>query len=44
MGRAYSTHTRKRTEMNTEFWWRNLNVIDVFDYLGFDETVILKWI
>jgi hypothetical protein len=30
--------------MNTELWWRNVNVIDVFDDLGFDEMVILKWI
>jgi hypothetical protein len=36
--------TLEKTEMNTEFWWRNVNVIAVFDDLGFDEMVILKWI
>jgi hypothetical protein len=38
------THTPERTEMDTEFWWRNANVIDVCDDLGFHETVILKLI
>jgi hypothetical protein len=38
------THTEERTEMNTEFWWINVNVIDAFDDLGSDEMVIIKWI
>jgi hypothetical protein len=40
----HTAHTLEKTEMNTEFWWRNVNVIAVFDGLGFDEIVILKWI
>lgn len=40
----HTARTQERKEMNTEFWWRKVHLIDVFDDLGFDETAILKWI
>lgn len=32
--------TQERREMNTEFQWENLEVIDLFNDLGFDGRVV----